>query len=186
MTGWFKPIGAFVKDLASYGTAALPRRWIGIAIHHGANKPTTSAAEVDTVHKKKGWRRWAPFLKRFFSIGYHAVVSYDDSPKTLSLRKWVIERGRPTTIRGAHLRWWNGRLLGLCVSGNWMTEAPPAEAWRLVVVQCAQWCMEFGISPDKIIGHRDKGKTLCPGDAFYVLLGKLRADVATEIERMAA
>ena len=71
-----------------------------IIIHCSAVRPnqTSSAAQIDQWHKKRGWK----------CIGYHYVIRRDGS----------IERGRPESMVGAHCLNHNQYSIGICYEGG--------------------------------------------------------------------
>lgn len=71
-----------------------------IIIHCSAVRPnqTSSAAQIDQWHKKRGWK----------CIGYHYVIRRDGS----------IERGRPESMVGAHCLNHNQHSIGICYEGG--------------------------------------------------------------------
>ena len=71
-----------------------------IIIHCSAVRPnqTSSAAQIDLWHKKRGWK----------CIGYHYVIRRDGS----------IELGRPESMVGAHCLNHNQHSIGICYEGG--------------------------------------------------------------------
>ena len=71
-----------------------------IIVHCSAVRPnqTSSAAEIDDRHKKKGW----------LGIGYHYVIRRDGE----------IEPGRPEWMVGAHCVNHNAHSIGVCYEGG--------------------------------------------------------------------
>jgi N-acetyl-anhydromuramyl-L-alanine amidase AmpD len=72
-----------------------------LIIHCSAVKPdqTSSAAQIDTWHRQRGWK---------FGIGYHYVVR----------RNGEIEHGRPEWMIGAHCLNHNAHSIGICYEGG--------------------------------------------------------------------
>ena len=72
-----------------------------IVIHCSAVKPdqTSSAAQIDTWHRQRGWK---------LGIGYHYVIRRDGS----------IEPGRPEWLTGAHCQNHNAHSIGICYEGG--------------------------------------------------------------------
>lgn len=71
-----------------------------IIIHCSAVRPnqSSSAAQIDQWHKKRGWK----------CIGYHYVIRRDGS----------IERGRPESMVEAHCLNHNQHSIGVCYEGG--------------------------------------------------------------------
>ena len=72
-----------------------------LVIHCSAVRPdqTSSAAQIDTWHRQRGWK---------FGIGYHYVVR----------RNGEIEPGRPEWMIGAHCLNHNAHSIGICYEGG--------------------------------------------------------------------
>jgi N-acetyl-anhydromuramyl-L-alanine amidase AmpD len=95
----------------------------------------TTAAQIDSWHRERGWA----------GIGYHYVVRKDGT----------IERGRPESRAGAHVRGLNGRSIGICFSGHGDI-APHTLKQRAAGLTLTRQLMEkYDIPPEKVIGHRE-------------------------------
>ena len=72
-----------------------------IILHCSAVRPgqTSSAAQIDTWHRQRGWK---------LGIGYHYVVRRDGQ----------IEAGRPEYMVGAHCLNHNAHSIGVCYEGG--------------------------------------------------------------------
>ena len=72
-----------------------------IVIHCSAVRPdqTSSAAQIDTWHRRQGWK---------LGIGYHYVIR----------RNGEIEPGSPEYMVGAHCRNHNAHSIGICYEGG--------------------------------------------------------------------
>ena len=72
-----------------------------IVIHCSAVTPDqeSSAAQIDTWHRKRGWK---------FGIGYHYVIRRNEE----------IEPGRPEWMVGAHCQNHNQHSIGVCYEGG--------------------------------------------------------------------
>ena len=81
-----------------------------IVIHCSAVKPdqTSSAAQIDTWHRQRGFR---------LGIGYHYVVR----------RNGEIEQGRPEWLVGAHCMNHNKYSIGVCYEGGLDARGQPAD-----------------------------------------------------------
>lgn len=127
-----------------------PRRVTHIVVHtaahllHDGTPGNTSAEDIDRWHRARGWS----------GIGYHAVVRLDGD----------VEGGRPAEHVGAHVKGFNRRSLGVCLSGHG-DYAPPTEAqFRALVRLVADWIEErryYGLidaffkNPSRVLGHRE-------------------------------
>ena len=81
-----------------------------IVIHCSAVRPdqTSSAAQIDSWHRQRGWK---------LGIGYHYVVR----------RNGEIEPGRPEWMIGAHCLNHNSHSIGVCYEGGLDIRGQPAD-----------------------------------------------------------
>ena len=81
-----------------------------LVIHCSAVKPdqTSSAAQIDTWHRQRGWK---------LGIGYHYVIRRDGT----------IEPGRPEWLTGAHCQNHNAHSIGICYEGGLDIRGQPAD-----------------------------------------------------------
>jgi len=81
-----------------------------IVIHCSAVKPdqTSSAAQIDTWHRQRGFK---------LGIGYHYVIR----------RNGEIEQGRPEWLVGAHCMNHNKYSIGVCYEGGLDARGQPAD-----------------------------------------------------------
>ena len=83
---------------------------------------------------------------------------------------------------GAHCTGQNVEAVGIENEGTYTALTPPDRQWVRLRSMCAYICSQYGIAPTEIAGHRDFKDTLCPGDAFYAMLPRLRTEVAELLE----
>jgi len=116
-------------------------RLISFIVVHCSDSTFGDAALIDQWHKERGWT----------GIGYHYVI----------LRDGTVEKGRPDSERGAHVKGKNSNSIGICLIGKdgLYTMAQAAALRELLQVLRAQ----YSIPSSEIYGHRDfdDGKT-CP------------------------
>ena len=81
-----------------------------IVVHCSAVRPgqTSSAAQIDTWHRRQGWK---------LGIGYHYVVRRDGQTET----------GRPEWLVGAHCQNHNAHSIGVCYEGGLDIRGKPAD-----------------------------------------------------------
>lgn len=118
-----------------------------IIIHCSAVRPnqTSSAAQIDQWHKKRGWK----------CIGYHYVIRRDGS----------IERGRPESMVGAHCLNHNQHSIGICYEGGLDANGKAADtrtseqraAMRALLVELKQ-----SYPRALIMGHNVFANKACP------------------------
>ena len=112
-----------------------------LIIHCSAVKPdqTSSAAQIDTWHRQRGWK---------FGIGYHYVVR----------RNGEIEPGRPEWMIGAHCLNHNAHSIGICYEGGLDARGQPADTrtleQKLAMVQLLE-VLHRKYPKALIVGHHD-------------------------------
>lgn len=121
-----------------------------VVVHHTAASAKTSWAAVAKYHvQTKGWP----------GIGYHLGITPDGGLSYL---------GDIADIR-YHAGDANADSIGICFAGNYMTDEPTAASLatfaKLLSVIEAYLGREL-----TVVGHRDVGDTLCPGDNLYKAL----------------
>lgn len=126
-----------------------------IVHHYGLLRGDTDATveEIHELHKNKN--HWS-------GIGYHFVVHKDGS----------IDYARPLEYQGAHALANNEFTVGVAFAGNYQLGTPPKvqvdSAVQLLGAICHKY--KFPATDTTILGHRDVGKTSCPGINLYRLL----------------
>jgi len=95
-----------------------------IIIHCSAVKPdqTSSAAQIDTWHRKQGWK---------LGIGYHYVIR----------RNGEIESGRPEYLVGAHCLNHNRHSIGVCYEGGLDIRGQPADTRTEAQKAAMRWLL---------------------------------------------
>ena len=112
-----------------------------LVIHCSAVRPdqTSSAAQIDTWHRRQGWH---------LGIGYHYVVRRDGQ----------IESGRPEWMVGAHCKNHNAHSIGICYEGGLNARGQPADtrtlAQKLAMVQLLE-ILHRKYPKALIVGHHD-------------------------------
>ena len=95
-----------------------------IVIHCSAVKPDqmSSAAQIDSWHRKQGWK---------LGIGYHYVVR----------RNGEIEPGRPEWLIGAHCKNHNAHSIGVCYEGGLNIRGQPADTRTAEQKAAMRWLL---------------------------------------------
>ena len=112
-----------------------------LVIHCSAVRPdqTSSAAQIDTWHRRQGWK---------LGIGYHYVVRRDGQ----------IESGRPEWMVGAHCKNHNAHSIGICYEGGLNARGQPADtrtlAQKLAMLQLLE-ILHRKYPKALIVGHHD-------------------------------
>ena len=117
------------------------RRITLIVIHCSAVRPdqTSSAAQIDTWHRQRGFH---------LGIGYHYVIR----------RNGEIEAGRPEYLVGAHCKDHNAHSIGICYEGGLNARGQPAdtrtEAQKKTLLSLLR-ALKVDYSDALIVGHHD-------------------------------
>ena len=120
-----------------------------IVIHCSAVRPdqTSSAAQIDTWHRQRGFH---------LGIGYHYVVRRNGS----------VEQGRPEYMVGAHCLHHNAHSIGVCYEGGLDIRGQPADTRTPAQKVAMRQLLEdlHGRYPRAVIvGHHDLDPTKdCP------------------------
>lgn len=123
----------------------------------------------------------------FVEVGYHRVVEYFDRRDDIAPGRYLMLVGRDELARaaGEPLDGMNRRGLHICCVGNYDLSPPPEALWAYLLPRVASLMDLFGLTPDKVIGHREvkgvaeaKPGKKCPGElwdmgAFRSRLGGL-------------
>ena len=162
-------------------------------LHHTADRNNYSAAQVPAIirgdyayHLSRGWN----------DIGYNFLVDRFG-------RIWEGRRGGITlAVQGAHTGGFNTDTFGVATIGNYEQVRPSAAmvnsvarlfAWKLDLYHrdprgvtrltsagggTSRYRAGTAVTKPVIMGHRDVGRTACPGRYLYGLLTTIRAKVA--------
>jgi Negative regulator of beta-lactamase expression len=112
-----------------------------IVIHCSAVRPdqTSSAAQIDTWHRQRGFH---------LGIGYHYVIR----------RNGEIEAGRPEYLVGAHCKNHNAHSIGVCYEGGLDIRGQPADtrtkAQKKTLLSLLR-ALKVDYSDALIVGHHD-------------------------------
>lgn len=121
-----------------------------VIIHHAAffvENDIDTLLEVQRVHRNQ--RGWA-------DVGYHFLVGQNG----------IIYEGRDWHVRGTHVETFNTGSLGICLLGNFMTQAPTAPQLNSTL-SLINWASER-LNLSHIASHRHfNPQTQCPGDNLF-------------------
>ena len=120
-----------------------------IVIHCSAVRldQTSSAAQIDTWHRQRGFH---------LGIGYHYVIR----------RNGEIEAGRPEYLVGAHCQDHNAHSIGVCYEGGLNARGQPAdtrtEAQKKTLLSLLR-ALKVDYPDALIVGHHDLNpRKACP------------------------
>lgn len=67
---------------------------------------------------------------------------------------------------------------GIECEGTYSNNVMPKKQWEALVWLCSYICIQTGLTPRMVRGHRDFSPTECPGDWLYSQLPRLKQEVA--------
>lgn len=126
-----------------------------IVIHCADTKPSMDHVNEDVIrewHLARGWS----------DVGYNIVIPR----KPKDDKHGLIEIARPLDSRGAHVKGYNSRSLGICMVGGMSEDGEPEDNFLPDQWDALDLAVEFSMTyapKAKVCGHRDldDGKT-CP------------------------
>jgi N-acetylmuramoyl-L-alanine amidase len=127
------------------------RKITTVIVHHTASPSNTTIEDIKAWHTKRG----------FYGIGYHYVI--DPNGK--------IHSTRPVARTGAHARGHNADSIGVALIGNFEKTYPTGAQLDALDGLILILKEEFHVK--RLIGHKDAGKTACPGKYLYPHLDRL-------------
>ena len=153
-----------------------------LIVHHSAGNLTEDVdyslvvrAIYDFHVNTNGWS----------DIGYNLLIAPDGT----------VYEGRGTAAQGAHFCAANAGTLGVCMLGNYVTDAPATAAMSALTTLGYFLSCEFEIDVNStafhqpsgktlngLAGHRDGCNTACPGEELFAQLPSLRADITARID----
>lgn len=147
---------------------ATPKKWQYLMLHHTATGPNETVESIRAMHLKRG----------FNDIGYHYLIVRKDG-------KGYLKSGRPDTKAGAHCPGWNSKALGLSVvgyfhPGNKLSEVMSEALYQYVLAAVCHLCKKYNIPASRLLAHREKKATACPGDWFA--FARLKCDVERALQ----
>ena len=148
----------------------MPRKWLGIVIHHTAGHQTDTVESVRKQHLAMGWR----------DIGYHYFIEIDNKGRS-GLTRGHLKHGRSTELPGCHGNAKaNSTMLGFCCAGNYSETVLNGKIYEDVLGAVLHVMKMHNIPASMIFGHREIKATACPGKLFP--LSALKADVKDRLE----
>lgn len=115
-----------------------------IMLHHTAH-PTWNIYDVHKYHK---------YSNKWLGIGYNFFIEKDGT----------IEEGRGFNI-GAGATGYNSNSIHICFAGNFENQTPTEEQIKSGK-ELVRYLLSITPLNTSVIGHKDIGKTVCPGKNF--------------------
>lgn len=125
-----------------------------IVLHTAAFRGEADAEIITHWHLENGWE----------TIGYHYVIT-----GSMFDKKTRIEYGREIRFHGAHAKFFNGKSLGICVTGHGDHMEWTEDQITLLSSLVSDLMDAYKIPLKNVIGHRDtpwerlKHFKTCPG-----------------------
>lgn len=133
-----------------------------ITIHHtGEHRGLVGLADVEVVRRIERYHR---DTRKWAAIGYHYLVGKDGR----------IYEGRPAHIQGAHVSGGNRNNLGISCIGDYHMGLPNDAQLAALAAFLDDRRRHYGLSRRDVYGHRDIGRSICPGDQLYAWLQRYR------------
>jgi N-acetyl-anhydromuramyl-L-alanine amidase AmpD len=67
----------------------------------------------------------------------------------------LLYRCLPHDVRSWHAGPWNERSIGVCMAYDAGEDPPPPRQLEVAARVCASLALEFGLSPERVLGHRE-------------------------------
>jgi hypothetical protein len=130
-----------------------------ITLHHtGEHLGLRGLADVEVIRRIEHYHRSPPPNGRgWAAIGYHFLVGKDGK----------VYEGRPARYQGAHVSGANENNLGISVIGDFSHAKPSARQLAALSAFLADKRAQYKVAKNRVHGHRDLGRSECPGDALY-------------------
>ena len=134
-----------------------------ITIHHAGNSVNMNteknavASDLEDIYT-------AHMERKYGDIAYHLVIDYAG-------RVW---EGRSLAYEGAHVSGQNAKNIGVMVLGNFEKQEPSEKQLEAIRTLVDLLRDRYAIKRHRIYGHRDLGKSFCPGRNLYKHIVKLR------------
>jgi N-acetylmuramoyl-L-alanine amidase len=126
-----------------------------ITLHHtDEHGGLIGLPDVEVVRRIENYHRNG---KKWCAIGYHYLVGKDGR----------VYEGRPSHLQGAHVLSENENNIGISVIGNWHRALPSTRQLAALSAFLEDTRDRFKVSRNRVYGHRDLNRSICPGDALY-------------------
>ncbi|XP_029923759.1 peptidoglycan recognition protein 5 [Myripristis murdjan] len=133
-----------------------------VVIHHTAI--TSQKGSKECMAQLVSIQRTHITERKFDDIGYNFLVAQDGT----------VYEGRGWGVVGAHAKSNNHDSVGIALMGNYNNETPSSEALSSVKKLLQSGVSQKHLKPEFVLlGHKDLGKTECPGEKLYACLKNL-------------
>ncbi len=159
-------------------TTVLDRTPVKIIVHHTATPNVDDPSLDQAILHSQGIQRFHMDVRGWPDTGQHFTISRGGVIMEGRDQSLEVLRGGARQVEGAHCTGQNGVALGIENQGTYTATEPPTDLWSRLAELCAYACLQYGITPTELYGHRDFKDTACPGDTLYDMLAALRSGVA--------
>lgn len=150
---------------------------VRILVHHTATANRKEVAESDLKVLARAIQDFHMDNNGWIDSGHHFLINRGGliaEGRHRSLE--ALQSGRQF-VEGAHCPNQNQTAIGIENQGSYTQVDPPGGMLSSLRALCAYACVQYGIDPGQLYGHRDYRDTACPGDRLYALLPWLRNQV---------
>lgn len=131
-----------------------------IVLHHTADyvsdaqKALTGRASWDAAvsHARRALA-FHKHIRGWKDIGYHYIIDWEGR----------ILEGRPVELLGAHVEHYNKGAIGIVLMGDLSRQRPTDKQVASLKELLAYLMDQYHIKPDRIAGHYQMKRTICPG-----------------------
>ncbi|HVL84294.1 MAG TPA: N-acetylmuramoyl-L-alanine amidase [Pseudonocardia sp.] len=157
------------------------RRPVRILVHHTATPNVPDLGRPAAVALARAIQNFHMDRRGWLDSGQHFTISRGGYVLEGRRRSLEALRSGRKQVEGAHCTGQNLVSIGIENEGTYLDADPPRVLWDRLRELCAYTCVQYGIAPTAIHGHRDFKDTACPGDRLYGELPRLRAEVGAAI-----
>jgi N-acetylmuramoyl-L-alanine amidase len=131
-----------------------------ITIHHTAEHGSVATLpDIEVVRRIENYHRNG---RKWCAIGYHYLIGKDGR----------VYEGRPANLQGAHVLSENENNIGISMMGDFQNKLPSTRQLAALKAFLEDTRDRFKVSKNRVYGHRDLNRSVCPGDALYAWLRK--------------
>jgi len=170
----FLPSQLAVKRRQAW-TKQVPKPWIlkpakgfdRITVHHSAAASSSKSddqvvAEIETVCMQH-------ITRGYGDIGYHFVIDV----------RGDVWEARSLAYQGAHVSGQNDGNIGIVLLGNYEEQTVSENQKKSLVTLIGALRDKYQIKRHRLYGHRDLGKSICPGKNLYEHVEELKSAEGT-------
>lgn len=150
---------------------------VRILVHHTATANKNEVAESDLKVLARAIQDFHMDTNGWIDSGHHFLINRGGLIAEGRHRSLEVLQGGQQFVEGAHCPNQNQTAIGIENQGSYTEVDPPSAMLSSLRTLCAYACVQYGIDPGQLYGHRDYRDTACPGDRLYALLPWLRNQV---------